>query len=243
MNVHMAIADSGLDGGHHRVAYHCVDQPRSSARDHDVDQAAGLDQMRDAGAVVAWQQLHGIDVAVLDRQRVAKCLHQSGIGPRRRRTTPQQHRVARFERQPERVDGHVGPALVDDADDTEGHPLLAQLKAVGQRAPAQHLTDRVGQTGDLTQPRGDAVDAVRVQRQPVEHRLWRARRLGRGQVLGVGVQDGPRVAQQIVGRGMQRRVLRISTQGGQLAGGNAGTPRGVVHPLAQVGDGWCLHTH
>ena len=243
MNVHMTIADAGLDGGHHRVAYHRVDQPRSPARNHDIDEAAGLDQMRDAGAVVARQQLHGVDIAILDRQRVPKCLHQSGIGPGRRRAAAKQHRVARLQRQPEGVDRDVRPALVDDADDTERHPLLAQLKAVGQRAATQHLTDRVRQTRDLTQPRGDAVDAVRVQREPVEHRLRRARRLGDRQILGVGRQDRPLVAEHVIGRGVQRRVLRIGAQRGQLARGDAGPPRGVVHLLAQVGDGWCLHTH
>ncbi len=108
---------------------------------------------------------------------------------RRRRAAAQQHRVAGLERQPERVDRHVGPALVDDADHTERNPLLTQLKPVGQRAAAQHLADRVGQARDLTQPGGDAVDALRVQRQPVEHRLRRACGLGSGQILGVGGQD------------------------------------------------------
>ena len=86
--------------------------------------------------------------------------HQRRVGTRRRRTAAQQHRVARLERQPERVDGDVGPALVDDADHAERNPLLAQLQAVGQGPAAQHLADRVGQAGDLPQPGGDAVDAL-----------------------------------------------------------------------------------
>ena len=76
----------------------------------------------------------------------------------RRRTASQQHGVAGLQRQPERVDGDIRPALVDDSDHAERDPLLAQLQPVGQRAPTQHLADRVGQAGDLAQPVGDAVD-------------------------------------------------------------------------------------
>ena len=71
MNVHMAIADAGLDGGHLGVADHRVDQARSPTRDDDVDQAAGLDQVRDAGAVLAGQQLHGVALEPLGGQRGA----------------------------------------------------------------------------------------------------------------------------------------------------------------------------
>src|SRR5690242_11402784 len=42
---------------------------------------------------------------------------------------------------------------------------------------------------------------------------------------------------------MQRGVLRFGAEGGQLARRDAGQARGVVHLLAQRGDGWCLHTH
>jgi hypothetical protein len=42
---------------------------------------------------------------------------------------------------------------------------------------------------------------------------------------------------------MQSGVLRFGAQGGQLTGGDAGTPRGVVYLLPQLGDGRCLHTH
>ncbi len=117
MNVDMAIADTGLDGRHLRVADDRVDQAGTAARDHHVDQPAGLDQMGDAGPVRTGQQLHRIGVEALGGQRGAQRVHQRGVRPRRRRTAAQQNRVARFQRQAERVDGDVRPALVDDADD------------------------------------------------------------------------------------------------------------------------------
>src|SRR5436189_295590 len=62
---------------------------RNTARNADVDEAPRLDQMCDAGAVVAWQQLHGVDVAVFDVQAVPKRFRQCGVRACCRRTAPQ----------------------------------------------------------------------------------------------------------------------------------------------------------
>ena len=145
--------------------------------------------------------------------------------------------------QAEGVDGHVGPALVDDSDHAEGHPLLAQLQAVGHRAAAQHLADRVGQAGDLTQPGGDAVDALRVQRQPVQHSLGGACRAGGLEILGVGGQDLVGVGQYGVGRRVQRSVLDGGGQRSQRARGEAGAPGRIVNLSANIGDRRRLDTH
>ena len=172
-----------------------------------------------------------------------KCLHQSGIGPGRRRAAAKQHRVARLQRQPEGVDRDVRPALVDDADDTERHPLLAQLKAVGQRAATQHLTDRVRQTRDLTQP--EAMPSMRfgfsASRSSIASGVPAALAIARSSALAARIAPSSRST--LSAAACERRVLRIGAQRGQLARGDAGPPRGVVHLLAQVGDGWCLHTH
>ena len=228
VHVDMTIADAGLDGGDHRVAHHRVDQACSPARDHDVDQAAGLDQMGDAGAVRAGKQLHDVGFEAL----AGHCSAQRGdkriVGVGRRRASAQQHRVAGLQRQPECVDRDVGPALVDDADDAERDALLTQLKAVGQRAPAQHLADRVGQAGDLTQSGGDAVDALGIQRQPVEHGVRRARSPGGVEISLVGGQDLVHLRKHGVGSGMQRAVLGFGGQCGQCACREAGPPGRVV---------------
>ena len=247
----MTIADAGLDGRHLGVADHGVDQSRSPARDDDVDQAAGLDQMGDAGAVVAGQQLHGVSRQALVTERGPQRADQCRVGMRRRGTAAQQHGVAGFERQPERVDGHVGPAFVDDADHAERNPLLTQLQAIGQRASAHQFADRVGQAGDLTQPVGDAVDALRVEGEPVEHGGRGSGCAGGVQVFGVGGQDVVGAGEQGVGGRVQRPVLRRGAQRAQRAGRDAGPAGGVVDLFAQVGLGCaaalrkrrCLQTH
>ena len=168
---------------------------------------------------------------------------QRRVRARRRRAAAQQHRVAGLQRQPERVDGDVGPALVDHADDAERNPLLAQLQPVGQRAAAQHLTDRVGQARDLPQPVGDAVDALRVQREPVEHRVGCPGGAGGIEVVLVGRQDLVGVHEHVIGGGVQRAVLGFGAQCGQRACRDAGAVGSVVDLLAQVGNRRCLQTH
>ena len=60
MNVDVAVADTGFDGRDQGVADDGVDQTRSPAWDHHIDQAPGLDQVGDTGMVGAGQQLHRV---------------------------------------------------------------------------------------------------------------------------------------------------------------------------------------
>ena len=109
-------------------------------------------------------------------------------------------------------------------------------RPLGSVLPAQHLADRVGQAGDLAQSGGDAVDALRVERQPVEHRLGCARGAGGVQVLGVGARASSCDVAQA--RCRRRRAVRGSWSSvfsvAKLAGRDAGPAGGVVHLLAQV---------
>ena len=237
MHVDVAVADARLDGRHGGVAHHRVDQACAPARDDDVDQAAGLDQVGDGGAVVAGKQLHGIGGQALLAEGGAQRGHQRGVRARGRRAAAQQHGVAGLQRQAEGVDGDVGPALVDHADHAERHALLADLQTIGQRAAAQHLADRIGQPSDLAQSGGDAVDPLRVEGQPVEHGLGRAGGPGDVEVLGVRGQDLVHPGEHRVGRRVQCPVLGRGGQRAQGAGGDPRPTRGIVNLRAQVGTG------
>ena len=85
-------------------------------------------------------------------QRGAQRVHQRRVGVHRRRTATQQHGIAGLERQPERVDGDVGPALVDDSDHAERNPLLAQLRPLGRVRPRSTSPIGIGQACHLSQP-------------------------------------------------------------------------------------------
>ena len=120
---------------------------------------------------------------------------------------------------------------------------MTQLQPVGQRAATQHFADRVGQAGDLAQSGCDAVDALGVQRQPVEHGVRGSGGPGRFEVLLVGGQDLVHAGEHGVGRRMQSAVLRFGAQRRQSACRDAGPSGGVVDLRAQVGQRRGLHTH
>ena len=89
----------------------------------------------------------------------------------------------------------------------------------------------------------DAVDALGVQREPVQHRRRRACLTCDVEVLGVGRENLVRAGEQRVGGRMQGTVLRLGAQCGQRAGRATGPAGGVVDLLAQVGNRRCLQTH
>ena len=144
VNVDVAVTDTGLNGRHGRVTDDGVDQSRSPTRDHHIDKPSGLNERGNAGSVGTREQLHRVGGQAFASECTAQHCDQCRIGCCRRRTAAQQYRIAGFERQSERIDGHVGSALVDDPHHAQWHPLLTDLQAVGQGAAPQHLSDRVG---------------------------------------------------------------------------------------------------
>ena len=110
-------------------------------------------------------------------------------------------------------------------------------QAVGQRAAAQHLTDRIRQAGDLPQPGGDAVEPLR-SKAPA----GRASRPGAGaaraasRILGklgwrarIGIDRARGTARRAAG--VQRAVLTVVSVS-SLSGGAGKAPRGVVRTSA-----------
>ena len=154
VDVHVAVADAGLDHRHRRLLDDRPDQPGAAARDQHVDQPAGPHQLLDrlaarppapAGSTSAGRPA---SAAASRSTATIASLDAAGGGG-----AAQQHRVAGLQADAGRVDGHVRAGLVDDADHAERHPDLAQLEAVRQRGAADHLADRVGQRGHVARAR------------------------------------------------------------------------------------------
>ena len=86
--------------------------------------------------------------------------------------------------------------------------------------------------------------ALRVEREPVQHGVGRARGPRGRQIFFVGGQDLVRAREHGVGGRMQgasswSAVLSVAS----VAGGHPGPARRIVHLLAQVGHRRCLQTH
>ena len=234
MDVYVAVTDTGLDGRHGGIPDDRGDQTGTAARDDHVDEPAGLDEMGDRRTVGAGQQLHRVGRQSLCFERGAQRGDERGIGTCRRGGTAQQRRVARLQRKTERVDGDVGAGLVDHPDDAERHPHLPQFESVGQRRTADDFADRVRQSGDLPQPRRDAVDACGREPQPVEERLFRTGRAGGVDVFGVGGEHGVGRGEHGVGGRVERGVLLGSGQQRKTAGRDAGAAGRGMHGFTGV---------
>ena len=84
--------------------------------------------------------------------------------------------VAGLEAQTTRIAGHVGPALVDDADHAERHAHARDVEAIGTRPLRHDGADGIGQRGDILDAARHGLDARVVEREAIEH--------GGGQPLG-----------------------------------------------------------
>ena len=151
--------------------------------------------------------------------------HNGGVGAEGAARAAQQDGVAALEADAGGVGGHVGAGLVDDADDPERHADLPQLQPVGERRPAHHLADGVGQAGDLTQSGGHALHPIGVEPQPVDQVSLGAGCLGGGAVLRVGREHIGASLHQGVGHRVQRGVLGRAGRERELRRGHAGALR------------------
>ena len=114
------------------------------------------------------------EIAASGRFGLAQALGQRCMDGARRavavRAAAQDHGVAGLQRQRAGVGGDVRPAFVDDADDAERHAHALDGHAVRPRPGFGDLADRIGQLADDVEALGHRLDALVVQRQPVEER-------------------------------------------------------------------------
>ena len=131
---------------HARLALNPLDQAFSPARHDDVERAAeALEHLADRlprGEGRARNRslgqtgfLQARDQAALDGGRRANTI----------RAAAQHHSVAALEAERAGVGGHIGPALVDHADDAERRRHALDHEAVGAGEGREHPPDRIGQ--------------------------------------------------------------------------------------------------
>ncbi len=133
------------------------------------------------------------EIAASGRLASRKPLGQRGMDRARRAmavgAAAQDHGVAGFQGQRAGVGGDVRPALVDHADDAERHFHALDGHAVRPRPGFGDPADRIGEPAHHVEAFGHRLDALVVQRQPVERGGGQARGLAVGEVVGVGGED------------------------------------------------------
>ena len=153
------------------------------------------------------------------------------------RAAAQHDGVAALEAERARIRRDVRPALIDDADDAERRRHALDDQAVRPREGRKHAPDRIRQGGDLFEAARGSLDAIRVERQPVDQGRAEALRLGVGEVAGVGGQNLRRSRAQRSCGGGKRLVLLLRRRIGEHARREARLGADRAHRRADFGLG------
>ena len=112
-----------------------------------------------------------------------------GVGLEALLAAAQNAGVAAFQADHGAVDGDVGAGLVDDADDADRDPELAEVQAVGPGEILEDVTDGIGQGGDRADGLGEVLQAGGREGETVAGGGGEGGGLGGGEILGVGGEE------------------------------------------------------
>ena len=148
------------------------------------------------------------------RGQSARCqsIQQAGMnGPIRKqalRPAAQDHGVARFEAKSPGVGRNVGPALINDANDTERHAYTLNVQAVRPIPLRRDRSHRVGERDDFFNAACDGFDTLRIESQPIQQGSAQLGNARRGHVSGIGFEDFASTGPNRRGGTSQRLILR-----------------------------------
>ena len=89
-------------------------------------------------------------------------------------TAAQNNCVASLQRQHRRIDGHVGPRLVNNSHHSERHAQLADAQSIRPSPLRQGFADWIGKGCDLAHSARHVPDSLRGQQQAVAHGAFEA---------------------------------------------------------------------
>ena len=206
IHIEMADTSTGLDAGYQGILDAGMDETGTAAGNQQIHQPHGLHQHVDAVTAGILNHTH----AVLGQSCRRQPLPQSvGDGVGRCKSflaAPEDADITALQSQGCRVGGDVGAALVDDCHHTHGDGGFFNAQAVGPLDGFQNPAHRVRQRRHLADTLHHAVDAGRVQPQPVYHNL-RYGPSGGGHILLVCQQNVRLMVQQRVSHGGKGLVL------------------------------------
>ena len=149
-------------------------------------------------------------------------LAERGVGVDGVAAAAQNDGVAGLEAEGGDVHRHVGPALVDDAHNSERNAPASDLEAVGHGSHLKRLADRIGQRGDAANVGRDGVQTLRVERHTVEVVFGKALLPSGVEVELVRVEYGALILGNAVGDVEQRLGSDVSGGLGEFARGGLG---------------------
>ncbi len=145
--INVGVADAYPAGNrwHAGLFRHGAYQSGAAARYNQIDDIAHRQHMVDEGAVGVGHELDGTIGHAGIQRGVLHHTGQGAVGAYGLLASPEEHRVAGLQAERGDINGHVGAALVNGADDAQRHPFLADEQPVGLGAHVENLADGVGQ--------------------------------------------------------------------------------------------------
>jgi len=211
-------------------------QALAAARHQHVDELLHAGKhLAHRGAIGGGNQLDG----ARRQARRLESFDEAGVDGRARaaavRSAAQNRGVTRLQAQRTGVGGHVGPTLIDDADDSERHAHAADLQPVGPGPFGDGDTDWIGECGDLFQAERHGLDAPGIELESIQQCAAHIRELRIEQVLGVGREDQLGLRSDGGSGGAERLVLdRGVGQREPFRGRDRGSSQ-VLHHEVQIG--------
>ncbi len=234
VHVGVAVAVQVLDDGHLGIAADALDQALAAAGDDDVHVLRHGDEVPHGFAVGGLHELHGIAGQAGLLERLLHKAREGPIGIDGLGTAPQNAGVAALDAQRGGLDGHVGAAFVDHAEDADRHAHLAHADAAGLLAHAGYLADHVAHGCELFAAQGAGLQDLGSELEPVHHGLGEAGSPGAFEIAGVVRLQGDGVVAQAAGQRQQCPVLDGRWRPGHQRGGGLGLGSEGVESFGDV---------
>ena len=219
VHIHMANAVVVFNHGHARRGDYFFDQALPATRDDEVDEAVHARHVLHTGPV---RERNELDAVRRQPGRLTTGLEGRGeraIALDRLGTAAQDRGVARFEAERGRIGRHIRPGFKNDADHTNRNAHFADVQAVWTRPLGQQLAHRVWQSRHLGHGVGDALQALRVEREAVNHRAGEAVFTRPGQIDRIRGEDHVLPSDQLRRHRAEDGVLLLRGQVHEPAGG------------------------
>ncbi len=241
----MADAGSGVDHRHGGDALQRGLEPRAAAGEDEIHGVGLRGKLRELLAATTGNETDRAIRHSGAARRLSGNLGQHCVRASCRTAAAQDAGVAGLQAERGGIDRHVGPRLIDDGHNAKGHQLASQLDAVGEAPAVEHLADRVRERGHIARLLGDRGDALGGKREAVDQRAGEASCRAVIKIAPVRVKNGVGVRNEGVGDRVQRAVLDLGRQRGQLSrgctgrradlrnGGGSGRHQ-VSHPIADA---------
>ena len=191
IDIGMANANAAGKDGHDGVLGDQCHQSLTTTRDDEVDSVLHLQHLVHQRPLRGLDELHHI----LEDPRLFNGflyhLDQRPIGAQRLLAPAQDDRIARLEAKGGDVNGNIGAAFIDDADNPQGDPPPLDMESIGKHPGIEGLTHGVGEGGNGAHILSHGLKPGRGEEQPVEHGLAHPAGLGLIAVEAVGLKYLP----------------------------------------------------